>query len=186
MGKSGHPVWFGTKRAPVRIRLPRLGIGNGNLVSNMKECSNCKISKPENEFRFRNKLKSTLMGRCKSCTQAYDKKWYQSRTEEHGTVRNKQLKAWKKNRIKEFDVRFKNAPCADCQKTYPPYVMDFDHKHSKKFGISGKKLELSWEELEEEVAKCDLVCSNCHRERTHQRLNAPASGTSRDSTKVTC
>lgn len=26
--------------------------------------------------------------------------------------------------------------------------------------------------LKEEIAKCDLVCSNCHRDRTHRRRNS--------------
>jgi len=24
--------------------------------------------------------------------------------------------------------------------------------------------------IDAEIAKCDIVCSNCHRERTHKRL----------------
>jgi hypothetical protein len=30
----------------------------------------------------------------------------------------------------------KKQPCADCKKTYPPCVMDFDHLKDKKFNIS--------------------------------------------------
>jgi hypothetical protein len=64
----------------------------------------------------------------------------------------------------------KAVPCLDCGKEYPPYVLDFDHRPGveKKFVIghwSVKRYPL--DVLQEEVMKCDLVCANCHRQRTH-------------------
>jgi len=29
---------------------------------------------------------------------------------------------------------------------------------------------LGWREVIEEIAKCELVCGNCHRKRTNKRL----------------
>jgi hypothetical protein len=64
----------------------------------------------------------------------------------------------------------KNQPCADCQKLYPPYVMQFDHVRGRKaFTISSKGMEVSRARLLAEIAKCDVVCANCHAERTHRR-----------------
>jgi hypothetical protein len=64
----------------------------------------------------------------------------------------------------------KNKPCADCGVKYDPWVMDFDHLRDKKFTISGKASQgYSLEKLLAEIAKCDVVCSNCHRIRTHKR-----------------
>lgn len=63
-------------------------------------------------------------------------------------------------------------PCADCGNQYPHYVMDFDHLpgHEKvgsvavmahnRFGLATIKAE---------IAKCEVVCSNCHRSRTWNR-----------------
>ncbi|MDQ3748589.1 MAG: hypothetical protein M3367_06190 [Acidobacteriota bacterium] len=59
----------------------------------------------------------------------------------------------------------KNRPCADCEKTYPPYVMDFDHTENKLFTI-GAGLHNYHKKVIAEIAKCDVVCANCHRERT--------------------
>jgi hypothetical protein len=61
-----------------------------------------------------------------------------------------------------------NVPCKDCYKMYPPYVMQFDHRipSEKSFEISGAKLVYPIEILCREIAKCDLVCANCHAERT--------------------
>lgn len=62
----------------------------------------------------------------------------------------------------------KNTPCADCDVLYPPYVMDFDHKDplEKSFNISRATRTHSIPKLLEEIAKCEVVCSNCHRIRT--------------------
>jgi hypothetical protein len=65
-------------------------------------------------------------------------------------------------------------PCGDCGDLYPRYVMDFDHRDgSEKSDIVSQLInQLSWRRLREEIAKCDLVCSNCHRIRTHERAGA--------------
>jgi hypothetical protein len=60
----------------------------------------------------------------------------------------------------------------DCGKSYPYYVMDMDHRHGvHKKGVISLMVSNGADEtaLLEEVAKCDVVCANCHRERTHQR-----------------
>lgn len=64
---------------------------------------------------------------------------------------------------------FKAAPCMDCGVQYPPYVMDFDHRDpGTKIASIGQMISgWSFETIAAEIAKCDLVCSNCHRERTH-------------------
>lgn len=76
----------------------------------------------------------------------------------------------------EDEIRgLKEIPCADCKKRYPHYVMDFDHRGDKTFKVSDRK---SKEERLVEAKKCDVVCSNCHRERTHSR-RVKAVGTER-------
>lgn len=63
----------------------------------------------------------------------------------------------------------KARPCADCGNEYPHYVMDFDHRDrtQKSFGI-GRSLLRSTKILLSEIAKCDVVCANCHRIRTYR------------------
>ena len=77
-----------------------------------------------------------------------------------------------KKRRDEFKVIVadeKKKPCADCKREYPPYVMEFAHRDrvSKKFNVSDLKNFSSETKLREEIAKCDVVCSNCHSIRTH-------------------
>jgi len=64
----------------------------------------------------------------------------------------------------------KDRPCADCGVQYPYYVMQFDHvRGEKKFNLGGG-WNNSIEAIQEEIAKCDVVCANCHAERTYQRM----------------
>lgn len=74
-------------------------------------------------------------------------------------------------RIRDFRNSCKSKPCADCQQAFPPVCMDFDHVRGKKLrNISSKKFR-TFRALQEEMSKCDLVCSNCHRIRTDRRRN---------------
>ena len=62
-------------------------------------------------------------------------------------------------------------PCMDCGVTYPFYVMQFDHRpgEAKSFILSKAKNKTR-AEVEAEIAKCDLVCANCHSIRTYERV----------------
>ena len=67
----------------------------------------------------------------------------------------------------------KSKPCADCGNTFPPVCMDFDHRPgTNKLGCVATIVgSLGWslDRVEEEIAKCDVVCANCHRIRTANR-----------------
>ena len=64
----------------------------------------------------------------------------------------------------------KAGPCMDCGQSYPYYVMDFDHRDpSQKSGNINEVMLTGERRLREEIDKCDVVCSNCHRKRTHGR-----------------
>jgi 5-methylcytosine-specific restriction endonuclease McrA len=72
----------------------------------------------------------------------------------------------------EFDLNIqekKDRPCSDCGIKYPYYVMQFDHLNDKKYPISKLVNSNNMKKLELELAKCEVVCANCHAERTHQR-----------------
>lgn len=72
-----------------------------------------------------------------------------------------------------FVLWLKVLPCMDCGKFFPPVCMDFDHRPGteKKFNISGGACLRRAEAFQDEIMKCDLVCANCHRIRTQNRLN---------------
>ena len=64
----------------------------------------------------------------------------------------------------------RNNLCTDCKQMFPPYVMEFDHVRGRKFKpVSTLAKVGSVQALLDEIAKCDLVCANCHAIRTHNR-----------------
>jgi hypothetical protein len=63
-------------------------------------------------------------------------------------------------------------PCADCAEP-DPVVLDFDHRPGveKRFEIARavNASTRAWSAILQEIAKCDVVCANCHRRRTARR-----------------
>lgn len=87
--------------------------------------------------------------------------------------------AAKKVILREIIMVAKSVPCPDCKGYFPAFnftVMQFDHvpeRGIKKFEIGPilrrPTFPCSPELLKTEIAKCDVVCSNCHDIRTAQR-----------------
>lgn len=70
-----------------------------------------------------------------------------------------------RSRQRKLDLvkRFGDA-CSVCKQTFPPCCYDFHHidpnqKETKVSQLTGMALD----RLEEEIKKCIMVCSNCHR-----------------------
>lgn len=77
---------------------------------------------------------------------------------------------WQRRR--EIIDAIKSRPCVDCGGAFPPCCMDFDHRDaSSKVDIIAKlgSFPGGFEALKDEIAKCDVVCANCHRIRTFNR-----------------
>ncbi len=57
--------------------------------------------------------------------------------------------------------------CCDCGFNAHAEALDFDHRDpkSKSFSVS-KMCDCSVQRIEEEIAKCDVRCANCHRIKT--------------------
>jgi len=59
-----------------------------------------------------------------------------------------------------------SSPCTDCKISYPYYVMEFDHLHSKEKTVAWLASKGTIDQVKKEIEKCELVCSNCHAKRT--------------------
>jgi hypothetical protein len=66
--------------------------------------------------------------------------------------------------------KLKSGPCVDCGQKFPPECMEFDHVRGRKlFGIGAGMTSRGQAQLLKEIAKCDLVCANCHNIRSYNR-----------------
>lgn len=129
----------------------------------LKKCYKCKIDQDIANFAINRSKKDGLNAQCRVCQSVLRKDHY---------LRNKkkiytQIKEYQSS-IRKYIQEYKaNTPCKDCNQKYPYYVMDFDHLRDKKFQISVAHNK-GFLVLQEEISKCELVCANCHRIRTHR------------------
>lgn len=61
--------------------------------------------------------------------------------------------------------------CMDCGYSEHGVALDFDHRpdEEKLFPPSSMRVLGTWQQMLDEIAKCDVVCANCHRVRTFSR-----------------
>ena len=90
------------------------------------------------------------------------------------TSREAEYKRQARDRNKDYvrDLKEKT-PCADCGKIYHYSQMDFDHIDGKKKHNIARYANsaVSIKTIKDEIAKCEVVCANCHRYRTWSRQN---------------
>ena len=139
-------------------------------------CTTCGKTFPESSFHV--KRGSKRHSQCKYCKRAAIKKHYENHKSKYiakALVFNKKAK---KKLVAEIN-EIKNVPCADCGAKYPPYVMDFDHRCGtrKLSNVADLVRNFCAKRALAEIEKCDVVCSNCHRIRTHNRHQKNKSAT---------
>ena len=138
-------------------------------VDTDRTCSRCGQTKPIAEFPLRSDGRRRHSW-CRPCKVAYDREWYARNREAHiARVRV----ATDRARARNADIlaAAKDRPCEDCGLRWPAWVLEFDHVRGEKRNDVSKLA--AWgaaaETLRAEIAKCEVVCANCHRERTHRR-----------------
>jgi len=69
--------------------------------------------------------------------------------------------------------------CTDCREDYPYWVLEFDHINDDKDFTIGQfqGTTSSLDVIIAEIEKCQVVCANCHKNRTHNRRTAIAHDT---------
>jgi len=116
----------------------------------MKTCGKCKQEKDLSEF-YPDKSKSGYRWICKTCDKARIAE-IQLRTKE------RYINYWEKSR--------NHKGCLYCNYSRYAGALDFHHRDplKKDFALGRGAKRKSWETAKLEIDKCDLVCSNCHRE----------------------
>jgi hypothetical protein len=103
---------------------------------------------------------------CKKCKNELSKRSYQ-RNKTTYQARAPRRRFESRNLI----IKLKSNPCTDCKQTFHFCQMDFDHRDptQKRLPISRMGL-MGLESIHKEIEKCDLVCVNCHRDRTQKQI----------------
>ena len=138
-----------------------------NLHAKRRECSKCQVSKLITEYNFRHRAAGIRHSYCKECGKNLTHGHYERNKRQY---LDRNLRSYAKRRA--FVRPMKSRPCADCGIQYPYYVMDFDHRDGALKSFALNRVErATMRAIMWETEKCDVVCANCHRERTQQRIS---------------
>lgn len=134
-----------------------------------RRCGRCGLLKPLEEFAWRRRAKGQRHNYCRPCHAQYHREHYLANRKRYIDLAAKRAQAVAKERYAFLIEFFRSNPCSDCGED-DPVVLEFDHVGGEKaFNISKGIRDRSWVKLLDEIAKCEVVCANCHRRRTARR-----------------
>jgi hypothetical protein len=127
-----------------------------------RRCGRCQRALPLSAFaRYGDGHQSY----CRACQKHYDAEWYRANKQR----RRAKVEADREAYVAWMDSLKAGRPCADCGVSYPPYVMEWDHLPGAEKTLvlaDTRRAAHSKNRILAELAHCELVCANCHRERT--------------------
>ena len=142
-----------------------------------RKCTKCGMSKPQLEFFVKTKMPFKLHTQCKSCYSEHRKTYYKEHYQkyhkqylERAKVRRELIRSQFRKRLTDY---LADKACEVCGEN-DMRVLEFDHiaPKDKLFTISqAVKLGYSWQDVEKEIKKCRILCSNCHRKHTSTQFN---------------
>jgi len=139
-----------------------------------KKCSKCNKIKSYDDFQRRNSaINFSLYSWCKECHAKHQKSAREPKKKK-SNKRIQELRATRRIEVQNLIVsHLKSAACIKCSENNI-LCLDFDHRDptQKEFCVSqAVNLVPSLKRLKDEIAKCDILCANCHRIKTAQENN---------------
>lgn len=138
----------------------------------MKMCKACETELPLEAFSRHSKSKDGRQGLCKPCDRRRSRDYY-ARNKARMMPQIHQAAAIRAAKVKRFVCEFLAAhPCVDCGEV-DIRVLEFDHHDGGKLANVSNLLSRrsSLELVQAEMAKCEVVCANCHKIRTDTRAD---------------
>lgn len=134
-----------------------------------KRCGRCREEKPVQHFHRRRGGYQTW---CKDCRRGYDASYHR----ETQALRVEQKRERHAEFIEWYMALKADRSCADCGQSFHPAAMQWDHLPGaeKLASVADLCRKNSRKRVLEEIAKCELVCANCHAVRTFQRQRGVA------------
>lgn len=169
VAKSSVSVWvrgLEPPRAPGPPPRPRQALPTRRLrvwkSGQVRCCGRCGYHLPTECF---NRHGDGLQWWCRSCFAVYFR--------ERGEIHRRQSRSAKLARQRALRAQVldhvRQHPCVDCGEA-DPIVLEFDHVDAKLASISVLLSRTATRAaVEAEIARCEVVCTNCHRRRTASR-----------------
>ena len=133
-----------------------------------KRCSMCGKHKQLGEFAWRRIKLNQRDTYCRPCRAEYKQEHYRANKQRYIAQARQRKKALVEERTQYLVAFLREHPCVDFGEG-DPIVLEFDHLRDKKFSISAGIQGRRWQDVLDEIAKCQVVCANCHRRRTAKR-----------------
>ena len=134
-----------------------------------RTCGRCDESKPIFQFNWRRARRGQRDNLCRACRALYKEEHYQANKQRYVDQARQRKQALARQRTAFLLGYFTAHPCTDCGEE-DPVVLEFDHLRDKLKNISAMaNSSQPWEKILSEIAKCEVVCANCHRRRTARR-----------------
>ncbi len=133
-----------------------------------RRCGRCGTHKPVEQFAWRRRAKGQRDNYCRPCRAAYKQEHYAANRQRYIDEALRRKRALVRERVAYLVDFLRSHPCVDCGEA-DPVVLEFDHRGAKAFGVGKGFRDRNWQAVLDEMAKCDVVCANCHRRRTALR-----------------
>lgn len=139
-------------------------------------CRTCGQNKETSEFGWLNIKQGKRQARCRECFRKYHRMWWQ-KYKHNRTITPEQIKEWRNRKIQRaraFVLAYlKSHPCSKCGFTNVA-ALDFHHVTDEpynKWTRVSKLIQRSYstERISKEIAKCIVLCANCHRIETAKK-----------------
>jgi hypothetical protein len=128
---------------------------------------------PLADYAWRRKARGQRDNYCRPCRADYKRQHYAAHRERYVADAVRRKRAIVAERAAYLVEFFRERPCVDCGES-DPLILEFDHLGRKRFNIATGLRDRNWDSVLDEIAKCDVVCANCHRRRTAQRAGSHA------------
>lgn len=126
----------------------------------IKTCIACNLEKNLSDFRKDRSRKDGYRSSCKVCDRSYHRSKHAELYGPQRAKRDKDLRDENRNKLTEFKRKCGCRYCSEVE----PVCLEFHHldPSQKDFTIS-TNTHRTWKYIQEEVLKCIVVCSNCHK-----------------------
>ena len=109
---------------------------------------------------------------CPECRRAYDREYHAKRSAEKKQKKYDQQVALRTQNSQYVYNYLKSNPCVTCGETRIP-CLQFDHLDgsAKEANVAQMTRSNSLEKIIAEIAKCQVLCANCHAMKTAEDFN---------------
>jgi hypothetical protein len=132
-----------------------------------KRCDHCKQEKDITEFNWKFKALGIRHDTCRECMKWFAKRYFKGSAHDEHLRNVKERKKAARIFAREYVWNYLTThPCEQCGES-DPRVLEFHHVGEKEKTISHMVGEgYAVERIQQELDKCQVLCSNCHRKLT--------------------